>query len=377
MTKKTRYYYDFFCGGGMVSYGLGRNWKCVFANDIDRVKADAYRANHRGGTELHHRDIASITASDLPGRADLAWASFPCQDLSLAGSGRGLEGARSGTFWKFWQLIRELKKQRRMPRTLMIENVYGLTTSRNGEDFRSITEAIADVGYSVGALLIDAERFLPQSRPRLFFIAVSDELTIPPCLVSKEPCQAFHGPRIVNAVQALERKHQNRWIWWNVKAPPTRKKTLVECLLAESEVRNWHTHRETRHILEMMDTNNRRKVELAASDGGRIVGTIYRRTRVAKDGQRRQRAEVRFDGIAGCLRTPAGGSSRQTLMEVRGKDIKTRLLDPREAARLMGLPDHYWLSENYNEAYKISGDGVAIPVVRFLRTEILGKLLSD
>ena len=100
--------------------------------------------------------------------------------------------------------------------------------------------------------------------------------------------------------------------------------------------------------------------------GRRTVGTIYRRTRPDEQGTKRQRAEVRFDEIAGCLRTPAGGSSRQTILVVEGRKVRSRLLSTREAARLMGLSDDYRLPERYNEAYHVCGDGVCVPVVRHL-----------
>jgi len=89
-----------------------------------------------------------------------------------------------------------------------------------------------------------------------------------------------------------------------------------------------------------------------------------------------QRAEIRFDDVAGCLRTPAGGSSRQVIMVVEGKRIRSRLLSPREAARLMGLPDSYLLPKNYNAAYHLAGDGVAVPVVRHLAQHLLEPLLE-
>jgi site-specific DNA-cytosine methylase len=88
-----------------------------------------------------------------------------------------------------------------------------------------------------------------------------------------------------------------------------------------------------------------------------------------------QRAEVRFDNVAGCLRTPGGGSSRQLLIFVSGNNIKSRLLSPRETARLMGLPDTYRLPENNYDAYHLTGDGVAVPVVRFLASELFEKIL--
>ena len=107
-----------------------------------------------------------------------------------------------------------------------------------------------------------------------------------------------------------------------------------------------------------------------------MVGGVYRRTRVDEEGNRAQRAEVRFDDVAGCLRTPVGGSSRQSIMMVDGDEVRSRLLAPREAARLMGLPESYKLPENYNEAYHLVGDGVAVPVVRFLAARVLEPLLA-
>ena len=84
MAKHT--FYEFFCGGGMARAGLGPDWQCLFANDFDPKKAAAYRANW-GGEELWCGDVAEVRADALPGHADLVWASFPCQDLSLAGNG--------------------------------------------------------------------------------------------------------------------------------------------------------------------------------------------------------------------------------------------------------------------------------------------------
>ena len=121
---------------------------------------------------------------------------------------------------------------------------------------------------------------------------------------------------------------------------------------------------------------NRQKVAQAIQSGRRTVGAVYRRTRPDEHGVKRQRAEVRFDDIAGCLRTPAGGSSRQTILVVEGKTVRSRLLSPREAARLMGLSDDFRLPARYNDAYHVCGDGVCVPVVRHLATKLLEPLLG-
>src|SRR5690606_37100041 len=104
-------FYEFFAGGGMARAGLGASWQCLFANDFDPKKGKTY-ADNWGGEELTVGDVACLSSDNLPYQADLAWASFPCQDLSLAGSGAGLRGERSGTFWPFWNLMRQLKNER-------------------------------------------------------------------------------------------------------------------------------------------------------------------------------------------------------------------------------------------------------------------------
>ena len=107
-----------------------------------------------------------------------------------------------------------------------------------------------------------------------------------------------------------------------------------------------------------------------------MVGGVYKRTRYDENGVKVQRAEVRFDDVAGCLRTPAGGSSRQTIMVVDGNKICSRLISSRETARLMGLDDGYKLPKNYNEAYHLTGDGVVVDVVRHLAQYLFEPLLG-
>ena len=136
----------------------------------------------------------------------------------------------------------------------------------------------------------------------------------------------------------------------------------------------WHTRDETESLLSLMSPVNLAKVEKAKRMNRLMVGSLYRRTRVDHAGKRAQRAEVRFDDVAGCLRTPGGGSSRQTIIVVQGTQVKSRLLSTREAARLMGLSEDYILPENYNEAYHLTGDGVVVPVIRHLAQNIICQL---
>ena len=358
----------------MARAGLGSKWSCLFANDIDPNKGASYQRNW-GGSELHIRDVASLTAEDVPGMADLVWASFPCQDLSLAGSGGGLQGKHSGTFWSFWAIVEALAAEGRAPSLVVLENVCGALTSHQGKDFTAIVGAIESGGYRFGALVIDAVRFVPQSRPRLFVIAIHKSRRIPDCLLSGHPHEVWCPRALIEAYRRLSGRSRRDWLWWRLPVPPKREMVLSDLIEDDPATVSWHSAAETSRLVELMSKVNLAKIEAAMKANHKVVGTVYKRTRPNQNGIWKQRAEVRFDGIAGCLRTPSGGSSRQTVIVVEGSDIRSRLLSPREAARLMGLPDEYELPERYNEAYHLAGDGVVVPVVQHLAEHILEPLL--
>lgn len=361
-------FYEFFAGGGMARLGLGNGWTCLLANDIDEKKSASYRRRF-GDAHLKVCDVAALTAHDLPGVADLAWASFPCQDLSLAGKGDGLEGERSGTFWPFWNLMRALARKKRAPRLIVLENVCGAITSNGGKDFAAIARALVGEGYRFGALVIDAVHFVPQSRPRLFIVAVGRGIQLPYGVSRTDPSALWHPRSLIEAKFALPKATQENWVWWDMPAPPTRTLVFADLIEPEPVGVEWDSPKETQRLLAMMSPLNREKVRSAQSNSRLRVGALYKRTR-----QGVQRAEVRFDDVAGCLRTPSGGSSRQRILVVEGQRVRSRLISPREAARLMGLPDNYDLPSNYNEAYHLAGDGLVVPAVAHLAQHVVSAI---
>lgn len=360
----------------MVRAGLGANWRCLFANDFDKKKGETYRRNWGKG-ELVTADVRTIDPAALPGTPDLVWASFPCQDLSLAGGGAGLKGDRSGTFWPFWEKIQAKKDAGEAPSIIMLENVCGTLTSHDGKDFKAIVEAFDKLGYSVGAMVIDAARFVPQSRPRLFFIGVPKDRELPGFASTDEPQDEWHPAALKRAYMRLTPKLKAAWIWWHMPAPKKRNEQFADLLEDDPQDVEWHTAAETKKLLGMMAPLHLKKVEQAKLAKKKMVGTIYKRTRRDENDGPIQRAEVRFDDVAGCLRTPAGGSSRQVLLIVEGKSVRSRLISARETARLMGLPDTYELPPRYNEAYHLTGDGVVVHVVKHLSENILIPLLTE
>lgn len=368
-------YYEFFAGGGMARAGLGADWRCLFANDFDAKKAASYAANW-GDAEFRLADVHTLRADDLPGHADLAWASFPCQDLSLAGNGAGLKGARSGAFWGFWSVIDSLRAQRRAPRILVLENVVGALTSNKGADFAELCKALLPLDYVIGALTIDAAHFVPQSRARLFIVAVRRDVRVDPMLENDAPSPYWTSAALARAQAALEPCLRRSWRWWNLRAPALANARLADIIEDAPADVPWHTRAQTARLVAMMSEPNRAKLRAAQAAGRRVVGTVYRRTRHDGAGEKIQRAEVRFDGVSGCLRTPGGGSSRQFVIIVEGKSSRSRLLSGREAARLMGLPETYVLPERYNDAYHLVGDGLVVPVVRFLAENLLAPIAA-
>ena len=367
----------------MARAGLGDSWNCLFANDFDQMKVETYEANWGTG-EITHKDVASLALSDLPADVvDLVWASFPCQDLSLAGSYRGLGqerdkvATRSGTFWPFWKLIRGLAQGGRAPRAIVLENVYGCLRSRKGRDFASIASALIELDYRFGAAVIDAAHFVPQSRPRVFFLAFRGDQSIPASLSAERPQEIWHPAALAEAYDGIPPAAKRNWIWWNISQPLARNSTFADLMEEAPTTVKWHAAAHTNYILNLMSPLNRQKVSEAIRSGRRMVGAVYRRTRPDETGIKRQRAEVRFDDVAGCLRTPAGGSSRQVILVVEGKTVKSRLISPREAARLMGLDEDYVLPERYNHAYHVCGDGVCVPVVRHIARHVLEPVLAD
>ncbi|MEW6236267.1 MAG: DNA cytosine methyltransferase [Candidatus Omnitrophota bacterium] len=376
MPNKKYGFYEFFAGGGMARLGLGRQWRCLFANDNSEKKAQAYRRNFPENGEMLAKDVARITLADLPGRPHLAWASFPCQDLSLAGERGGLNGRRSGTFWPFWNLMKSMSNSGRRVPIIVLENVVGAITSNSGRDFHTLFGVLNDEDYRVGPLIMDAVHFLPQSRPRLFIVAFDKNIALPNRMHNQEPCDMWHGKSLEKIRQTLPPDRRNDWLWWRLPEPPPRSIQLADLIEDRPPDAPWHTPAETQRLLDMMSEINIAKVHQAQSQGRRIIGTVYRRTRFGGDGRMEQRAEARFDQISGCLRTPAGGSSRQIILLVEGDRIQSRLLSAREAARLMGVPDAYKLPDNYNEAYHLMGDGLAVPVVSWLEKHLLRRLIQ-
>ncbi len=346
---------EFFAGSGLVAQGLKDYFYPAWANDICAKKAVVYEANH-GRERFQLGSITEVSGRLLP-KSALSWASFPCQDLSLAGLAGGINAPRSGLVWEWLRVIDELEV---LPPVLVAENVLGLVSSAGGSHYRALHQALVARGYVVGAMMLDAERFVPQSRPRIFVVAALAGFPLPQSVVGVAP-NWLHSDAVCKAAAGLE-----RWVWWAMPEPSKRQLQLSDVIEWDAVFANAAT--DARNI-SLIAPKHKKYLDLVPSTKA-FAAPGYKRTRNGH-----QVLELRFDNLSGCLRTPRGGSSRQVIViKIKG-DIKSRLLTVREAARLMGAPENYQIPGSYNDGYMAMGDAVAVPVVRWLAEHLLTPLV--
>jgi DNA (cytosine-5)-methyltransferase 1 len=374
-------FYEFFAGAGMARAGLGPDWRCLFANDCDALKESSYKQNW-GGEHFDARDVALVRAADLEGLADLAWASFPCQDVSQAGAKLGVgesgrdDATRSGAIWPFLDIIRDLSEEGRHPVLLAIENVVGLLSSNGGADFRSICAALGGMGYRFGAVVADAAHFVPQSRPRVFIVALRRDVPLPAGLHGDLPAEPWHTQTLIRARACLSSEDGANWVWWKMgEVPAARKQELVD-IVDLSDNAQWNTDEATDRLIGMMSDMQLRRLAEAKAQGGPVIGSLYLRMRPNGKVGNIQRTEIAFGETLGCLRTPKGGASRPRVVVVERQRVRTRLLSEREAATLMGLDPEFVLPGTYHEVFRLIGDGVVPQVVRFVADRLLEPLAT-
>jgi DNA (cytosine-5)-methyltransferase 1 len=362
---------EFFAGIGLMRVGLEKEgWRVVFANDIDREKHEMYAAHFPEATDPTHfvvEDVHKLSPDQVP-YCTLATASFPCNDLSLAGAREGLmRGKQSSAFWGF---VEVLKNMERRPPLVMLENVAGFLTSHQGRDFTEALKALNDLGYAADAFILDAVDFVPQSRQRLFVVGKlgskknTDDVLIVPVAESAVRPRAL--ARYINSHPELH---------WHIRplpSPPARNGGL-ESILEDLPDNNskWWSEERAKYLLSQMSKKHRAKANEMIRGKCWSYGTVFRRVRDHKS-----MAELRTDDVAGCLRTPRGGSGRQILFKAGNGKYFARLLTPRECARLMGADD-FVIRGSLNQALFGFGDAVCVPVVEWIARHYLNPVVNE
>ena len=329
---------EYFAGIGLVRMGLEPcGWRVNFANDMSEKKYEMYKVFFPNDRHYVIKDIFDLDPSSVP-LTTLATCSFPCIDLSLAGNMSGIDGDHSSAFWGFTRILKA--QERSAPPLILIENVPGWLYSNDGMDFRVTIQALNELGYACDIFALNALSFTPQSRLRIFVVgAKSPDL-------NKDTNRMLSRPKTLLTKRLRKSIFTNfdlNWFYTEVpEPPPVRTKGLSSIVeqMDDTDSR-WWSEDKVKYHLDMMAKSHYERVARFIGEDQITYRTFYRRTRKGQ-----QRAEVRHDDLAGCLRTAVGGSGKQFLIKAGKEKIKMRAMTAREYARLQGVPDKYPITTN-------------------------------
>ena len=182
---------ELFAGIGGFGLGLERaGHEIAFQVEIEpfcqRVLARHWPIVPRFG-DIRTVALAHEAREQQLGRVDLLCGGFPCQDVSVAGKRAGLAGERSGLFWEFLRVARQLS-----PRWLLLENVPGLLSSNRGRDFGAILAGLEDSGYHWAYRILDSQHFGVAQRRRRVFIVGHRGAQVPPSVLFEPTRRTGH-----------------------------------------------------------------------------------------------------------------------------------------------------------------------------------------
>jgi len=366
---------EFFSGIGLVRVGLERassSFSCVFANDLDEKKRKMYAHHFRCSIdEVNGEDVHLLESSKI-GSIDLATASFPCTDLSLAGSRGGVHQGESSAFWGFHRVLNDMGEQK--PTVVLLENVVGLLSSNGGKDFEDVLVSMNQLGYLVDPIVLDARWFVPQSRQRMFVVCVLKEQVTNETQVPNVESR-IRPAKLLSFVQA--RANCIEWYLNEYPEPPKRsRRSLEDIILDPPELsEDWWSEDRVDYLLNQMFPRHLEWIDENIDDPEYHYATAFRRVRPQGDGTKRSMAELRTDGVAGCLRTPKGGSGRQILVRAGLGSVRARLLSPAECASLMGARG-FRVSGTQNQALFGFGDAVCVDAVSWIAKNAILPLLD-
>jgi DNA (cytosine-5)-methyltransferase 1 len=282
---------------------------------------------------------------------------------------KGLGGKQSSAYWGFVRILDEMGSRR--PPIVLLENVTGFLTSHGGRDFQAALLALNRIGYETDAFIIDASRFVPQSRVRLFVVGalrnghanweIQDTLRFYESDVRPKALAEFifNHPEIV----------------WNIRQLPSLPKGLKSLSDILEDLSDysafWWDDKRRDYLVNQMSEKHAKQLKKMMDARTWSYGTVFRRIRKG-----RSMAELRTDGLAGCLRTPRGGSGRQILVKAGYGKVKVRLLTPRECAKLMGSDD-FVINVPLNKALFGFGDAVCVPVITWIAENYIKPLIEE
>jgi DNA (cytosine-5)-methyltransferase 1 len=340
-----------FAGVGGFDLGMERaGHECVAMVEYDKQAAGVL-AHRFAGVPLFC-DVRQVSANDLPD-ADFITYGFPCQDLSMAGKRKGLDGDRSGLFFEATRIIRGLRK--RGLQFALAENVAGLLSADDGGALARCVRELLDCGArDVGWRTLDSQYFgVAQRRRRVFLIAsfggggFDEILALAESLRGHPAPRREVGKRVAPTVTggAPFGRTGNERVESEEIICRAGDQTNAEICEGFAPTLNCNSgQREPLVFQPRIGRNGRgyagKGEPVPALNGSNAGATSDMRPCVAIHGN--QRGELREASVAPALAS-AGGKPGQGYPSAR-VGLSIRRLTPRECERLQGFPDD-WTSE--------------------------------
>ena len=367
---------ELFSGTGGFTKGFenaGFNISEHYYSEIDKHAIANYKYNYPNAK--HIGSVTDVQPEDI-GRPDIITFGSPCQDFSLAGEKRGLEGQRSVLILEAIRLLRECK-----PSLFIWENVKGTFSSNSGADFWAILNAFTNIGgYRLEWQLLNTNWVLPQNRERIYLVGH---------LAGRSIGQIF--PFTEND-QISDRKNEPR-----KGRPPTKHSTTLKAsgamkaddtFVAEPVNARCLTSKDShveRTVIAVATPDRKKKNQngrrfknpdepsftLTCNDPhGVMLGENYMKWRESQT----DRAFYE-DGSMGTLMADGGGNKSKILT----KEYRIRRLTEIECERLQGFPDDWTKYGNYDgvvreisktQRYKLCGNAVTVKIVEAIAKRI-------
>ena len=394
---------DLFSGIGGFSLGLKRVFdiKHTYYSEIDKYAIDVYKNNFKNITYV--KSVTDVRGGELPG-IDVITFGSPCQDFSLAGKRKGMDGARSSLITQAIRLIKECR-----PSFFIWENVKGTFSSNNGADFWAIIQAFTNIGgYRLEWQLLNTKWFLPQNRERIYLVG---------CLGKGSGQQIFPITESCRKINDLQRQQGNTCTLTTRYKEGGNGSYIIERELnaQKIELGTWRTHKDGQGFRKIIDNNCPAIAARAREDGSgqpviRIKTNNKQGYEIAKPGDtinyqnlpsktRRGRvgkgiAQTLDSGGEQAVVKPTQMGNSKKFGNAVGKDNQDaftlrsanpngiilnqsiRRLTPIECERLQGFPNNWTkigkeLGEiSDSQRYKMCGNAVTVDVVEAVAKRI-------
>jgi DNA (cytosine-5)-methyltransferase 1 len=370
-------YGSLFSGIGGFDLAFRRaGMECPWQVEIDSKCQDILRRN-LPGSEIYS-DVRSVGKHNLK-PVDLICGGFPCQDLSVAGRREGLAGERSGLWFEFHRIIAELR-----PEWVVIENVPGLLSSNGGADFAVILQGLVECGYGVCWRVLDAQYFgVAQRRRRVFIVGHLGDGRAAEVLFEREGGTGDTAPsreagqgttRSVETISFIPgNSAQSRGIGATENISVTIKGdgggTKPHVAITGAVSSKWAKGTggpagdEAYNLVVAHETGKGFWTEglpgLRGQPGGMPENIIA--WHGAQITSPKNKGGV-FEGI-----TPTINQDARSMIGVRR-------LTPLECERLQGFPDNWTAGQSDSTRYRQLGNAVAVPVVEWIRKQLLNVL---